>query len=93
MTEPQTIAAGDIISGLEPNELVEVRRVAPFGERTLVEGVTLETKHKIRRSLTAPRLAQLVRVRSQARSFDGDTEVFLLSAEAEHSDPNSAKPT
>jgi hypothetical protein len=36
MISDQAIAAGDIVSGLEPSELVEVRRVAPFGERTLV---------------------------------------------------------
>jgi hypothetical protein len=30
MTDPQTITAGDIVSGLEPAELVEVRRPAPF---------------------------------------------------------------
>jgi hypothetical protein len=40
MTIGQAFAAGDIVSGLESNELVEVRRVAPFGERTLVESVT-----------------------------------------------------
>lgn len=47
MIDNQIIAAGDIISGLEPDELVEVRRVAAFGERTPIEGVTLETKHEM----------------------------------------------
>ncbi len=86
MHAPQTIAAGDIVSGLEPNELVEVRRVAPFGQKTLVQGVTLQTKHEIKRPLSAPELAQLVKVRSQAHSFDGDPQVFLLGAEAKDRD-------
>jgi hypothetical protein len=83
MDEPQTIAAGDIVSGLEPSELVEVRRVAPFGAKTLVEGITLQTKHEIKRPLSAQALAQLVKGRSQAHSFDGDAQVILLGAEAE----------
>src|SRR6266542_1125641 len=83
MNQTQTIAAGDIVSGLEPNELVEVRRVAPFGAKTLVEGITLQRKQEIKRPLSAQELAQLVKVRSQAHSFDGDPQVFLLGAEAE----------
>jgi hypothetical protein len=58
MTEPSPIAPGDIVSGLEPSELVEIRRVVPFGERTPVEGVTLESKREIRRPLSAPQLAE-----------------------------------
>lgn len=69
--------------GLEPNELVEVRRVAPFGAKTLVEGGTLQTKHEIQRPLSADELAQRVKVRSQAHSFDGDPQIFLFGAEAE----------
>lgn len=83
MNDSQTIAAGDIVSGLESNELVEVRRVAPFGAKTLVEGITLQSKREIKRPLSSQELAQLVRVRSQAHSFDGDPQVFLLGAEAE----------
>jgi hypothetical protein len=83
MGESANIAAGDIVSGLEPSELVEVRRVAPFGAKTLVEGITLQRKHEIKRPLSAQELAQLVKVRSQAHSFDGDPQVFLLGAEAE----------
>ena len=51
MSETQTITAGDIVCGLEPNELVEVRRVTPFGAKTLVEGITLQTKREIKRPL------------------------------------------
>jgi len=49
-------------------------RVVPFGAKTLVEGVTLQTKHEIKRPLSAQELAQLVKVRSQAHSFDGDPQ-------------------
>src|SRR5438128_1395261 len=79
----QQISPGDVVSGLEPNELVEVRRVAPFGTKTLVEGITLQRKQEIKRPLSAQELAQLVKVRSQGHSFDGDPHVFLLGAEAE----------
>lgn len=34
---------GDIVTGLEPDEHVEIRRVAPFGGKTLVEGVTVSS--------------------------------------------------
>jgi hypothetical protein len=77
------IAPGDVVSGLEPNELVEVRRLAPFGPKTLVEGVTLQTRREIRRPLSAEELAQLVKIRNESHSFDGDPQVFLLGAEAE----------
>jgi hypothetical protein len=36
-------APGDVVSGLEPSELVEIQRLAPFGSKTLVEGVGLQT--------------------------------------------------
>jgi len=78
-----TISAGDVVSGLEPNELVEVSRLAPFGSKTLVEGVTLQTRREVKRPLSAEELSQLVRIRSQSHPFDGDPQVFLLGAEAE----------
>jgi hypothetical protein len=37
------LAPGDVVSGLEPSELVEIQRLAPFGSKTLVEGVGLQT--------------------------------------------------
>jgi SNF2 family DNA or RNA helicase len=77
------INPGDVVSGLEPNELVEVRRLAAFGSKTLVEGITLQTRREIRRPLSAEELAQLVKIRSESHSFDGDPQIFLLGAEAE----------
>jgi SNF2 family DNA or RNA helicase len=77
------INPGDVVSGLEPNELVEVRRLAAFGSKTLVEGITLQTRREMRRPLSAEELAQLVRIRSERHSLDGDPQVFLLGAEAE----------
>ena len=52
-------APGDVVSGLEPSELVEIQRLAPFGRKTLVEGVGLQTRRafpgmKPRRWTTTP---------------------------------------
>ena len=77
------LAPGDIVAGLDPSELVEVRRVAPFGNKTLVEGVGLQSRREVKRPLAAEELAALVKVRGRERTFDGDPELFLLGAEAE----------
>lgn len=77
------IRPGDVVSGLESSELVEIQRVAPFGGKMLVEGVGLQSRRLIRRPLAADELAGLVKVRGQQRTFDGDPELFLLGAEAE----------
>ncbi|GIV84231.1 MAG: hypothetical protein KatS3mg052_1238 [Candidatus Roseilinea sp.] len=45
------LAPGDVVSGLESSELVEIQRVAPFGGRTLVEGVGLESRRVVKRPL------------------------------------------
>jgi hypothetical protein len=37
-------APGDVVAGLESSELVEIQRVAPFGGKTLVEGVGLQSR-------------------------------------------------
>jgi len=76
------IAVGDIIDGLEPSELVEVTRLAPFGTRTLLEGVTTESRRQVRRPLTNEELSSLIRVRGQLHTFTGDAERFLLGSEA-----------
>ncbi|GIV04317.1 MAG: helicase [Fimbriimonadales bacterium] len=77
------LAPGDVVAGLEPSELVEVRRVAPFGSKTLVEGVGLQSRRVVKRPLTTEELAALVKLRGQEHTFDGDAQVFLLGAEAE----------
>ncbi|MEW6307569.1 MAG: helicase-related protein [Bacillota bacterium] len=77
------LAPGDVVSGLEPSELVEIQRIVPFGGKTLVEGVGLQSRRLLKRPLTAEELAALVRVRGQQRTFDGDARLFLLGAEAE----------
>jgi SNF2 family DNA or RNA helicase len=77
------ISAGDIVSGLDPRELVEIRKLSPFGNKTLVEAVGLESRREIRRPLTPEQLAQLLKIRSGGYSFDGDAETFLLGTEAE----------
>ncbi|BCX11787.1 MAG: hypothetical protein KatS3mg067_0725 [Thermosynechococcus sp.] len=77
------LAPGDVVAGLEPSELVEIQRVAPFGNKTLVEGVGLQSGRMVKRPLTAEELAALVKVRGRFRTFDGDASLFLLGVEAE----------
>ena len=77
------ISPGDIVEGLDPTELVEVTRVAGFGEKTLIEGVTVASRRLLRRPLSALELAGLRKLRSKDLTFDGNAESFLLGAEAE----------
>jgi hypothetical protein len=77
------LAPGDVVSGLEPSEFVEIQRVAPFGGKTLVEGVGLQSRRVVKRPLTAEELAALVKVSDRLRTFDGDASLFLLGTEAE----------
>jgi hypothetical protein len=74
---------GDIVAGIEPDEHVEVRRVLPFGGKTLVEGVGVTSRREIRRPLSADEMARLTRVRGAAFTYDGDADTFLLGVEAE----------
>jgi hypothetical protein len=77
------LAPGDVVSGLEASELVELQRVSSFGGKTLVEGVGLQSRRLVKRPLAAEELASLVKVRGQQHTFDGDASLFLLGAEAE----------
>jgi superfamily II DNA or RNA helicase len=81
--EAVPIQPGDFVSGLEPDELVEVQRIVQFGTRYLVEGVGVRTRRVIRRPATASELGRLQKVRSTQIAFDGDPDLFLLGAEAE----------
>jgi superfamily II DNA or RNA helicase len=81
--EESGLAPGDVVSGLESSELVEIQRIAPFGGKTLVEGVGLQSRRMVKRPLAAEELAALVKVRGPQHTFDGDAELFLLGAEAE----------
>jgi len=74
---------GDVVSGLEPSELVEIQRIAPFGSKILVEGVGVQSRRVIKRPLTSEELSVLVKVRGGKHAFDGDPNIFLLGAEAE----------
>lgn len=78
-----SLAAGDVVAGLETNELVEIRSVTPFGNRTLIEGVGLKSRRLVERPLSPDEIAMLDKVRGQQHSFDGDPSLFLLGAEAE----------
>jgi superfamily II DNA or RNA helicase len=75
--------AGDIVTGLEPDEHVEIRRVEPFGNKTLIEGITVVSRREIRRPLGQDELARLTKVRGSVFTHDGDAEAFLLGVEAQ----------
>lgn len=77
------VKVGDILAGLEPDEHVEIRRVAPFGNKVLLEGVGLTSRREIRRPLTQDDLARLTIIRGAEYTFDGDAGAFLLGIEAQ----------
>jgi superfamily II DNA or RNA helicase len=81
--EDRRLSEGDIVAGLEPGELVEIRRISPFGGKVLVEGFGVTSRRHIRRPLSSHELAALSKVRGAVHSLDGDPEAFLLGAEAE----------
>src|SRR5262245_29526999 len=83
VSAPEALAPGDVVAGLEPSELVEIQRLTPFGVRTLVEGVGVQSRRVVKRPLTQIELARLERVRSSTCAYDGDAERFLLGVEAE----------
>jgi len=77
------LGPGDVVEGLEPAELVEIRKISSFGDRILIEAVGIETHRLITRPVSNEEFAGLVKVRGTARMFDGDPNTFLLGAEAE----------
>lgn len=77
------VSPGDIVSGIESNELVEIKRIAPFGNKILIEGIGIQSRREIKRPLTNEELSRLVKIRGKSYSFDGNAELFLLGAEAE----------
>lgn len=76
------VSPGDIVEGLEPAELVEIRRISSFGDKMLIEGVGTQSHLHITRPLSHEELTRLVKVRGAARLLDGDPKAFLLGAEA-----------
>lgn len=83
MSDISDIVPGDIVSGLEPSELVEVQRVAPFGSKVLVEGIGVITRRQVKRPLSSEALASLTKVRGKTFTLKGDATLFLLGVEAE----------
>ena len=79
----QKIGPGDVVSGLEPDELVEIQRIAPFGNKKLLEGVGTQSHRLIKRPLSDEEFANLTVVRGKTHTFQGDPGLFLLAAEAE----------
>ena len=83
METSQSIGPGDVVSGLEPSELVEIQRIVPFGSKKLIEGVGTQSRRVIKRPISDEELANLILVRGSTHTFQGDPELFLLAAEAE----------
>ncbi|MBW2115903.1 MAG: DEAD/DEAH box helicase [Deltaproteobacteria bacterium] len=79
----RNIGPGDVVSGLDPSELVEIQRIVPFGSKKLLEGVGTQSRRVIKRPLSDEELANLILVRGSTHTFQGDPELFLLAAEAE----------
>lgn len=73
---------GDVVSGLEPDEHVEVQEVKPFGGKTLVVGIGVRSRRQIKRPLSPDELAGLTVVRGVSFTFDGEPETFLVGVEA-----------
>jgi|GEM_PF-2289370 len=80
--EAINIAVGDIVSGLAPEELVEIRSIQPFGSKTLIEAVGADTARMIKRPLSDEEIAKLAKIRGSEVAYDGDAEAFLLGSEA-----------
>ena len=78
------VSVGDVVSGLERSELVEVTSIESFSDtRVLVRGHGVESQRIVERPLTQNELDDLEIVRTSQRSFDGGPEAFLLGVEAE----------
>ncbi len=41
------LTIGDIVSGLEPDEHVEIRQIKPFGAKMLIESVAVTSQREI----------------------------------------------
>ena len=75
---------GDIVEGLEPAELVEIRSITPFGaNRVRVDGITLTSHREIKRPISLEELSRLTKVRGSEYTYDGNPRAFLHGAEAE----------
>jgi len=77
------LGPGDVVDGLEPAELVEIRRISPFGDRMLIEAVGIQSHRLITRPISGEEFEGLTKIRGTARMLDGDASAFLLGAEAE----------
>ncbi len=63
------LASGDAASGLESCELVEIKQVAPFGGKALVQGVGIQSRRMVRHPVAAAEFADLVKVRRQRHTW------------------------
>lgn len=83
-TEQNKLSVGDVVEGLD-SELVQISGVREVGNRTIIDGFTVNSREAKSFPLTQEQLAR-VKIRQQASqgfTYDGDGEAFLLGAEAE----------
>jgi hypothetical protein len=66
MERNNSLQPGDIVSGLEPNEHVEVQKVAPFGNKILIEGVGVSSRRLVKRPLNTEELEKLIKIRGRS---------------------------
>jgi len=83
MERNNSLQPGDIVSGLEPNEHVEVQKVAPFGNKMLIEGVGVSSRRLVKRPLNTEELEKLIKIRGAEYAFNGDAKSFMLGVEAQ----------
>jgi len=79
--DDSTFAPGDVVSGLQPGELVEMRSVTPSGAERLVEGVALAFRMLVRRLLAAGELAAVERVRGRLEISENVEDAWGLLSE------------
>jgi len=83
MDKHNNFSPGDVVSGLEPSELVEIQRITPFGTKTLIEGIGAQSRRMIKRPLSTEEFSILVKIRGASHTFQGEASIFLLGSEAE----------
>lgn len=77
------VGLGDVVSGLDPGELIEIKKLSAFGAKTLVEGVGLQSGKVFKRPLSQGEIQSLTKIRGTDHNYQGNGESFLMGAEAE----------
>lgn len=79
----EPLQPGDIVAGLEPNEHVEIQKIAPFASKMLIEGVGVTSRRLVKRPIGQEEMSRLTKIRGANFSYNGDPKAFLLGVEAQ----------